>query len=139
MSVPEEDEQLDGSGEDREVEKVLYALGKEAVTNALASSTMNGNGHAHPQPAKKSKPDLEIPRKVLHASIGSFSPLMVISAAYPACLFKVFSRYTYTYQKAMLGPLFSFFGWPWPLSSLPIFYVSGSKASLGHTKGSSAS
>jgi len=31
MSLPEEDEQLDEDGEDREVDKVLYALGKEAI------------------------------------------------------------------------------------------------------------
>jgi hypothetical protein len=134
MSVPEEDEQLDDDGEDREVEKVLYALGKEAVTNARASSTMNGNGHSHTQPAKKPKPDLEIPRKVLHASIGSFSLFSIISVAYLIYLAKVFSRYTYTYRKATSGPLFSFFGWLWPLSSLPIFYASDSKASLGHTR-----
>jgi diacylglycerol kinase (CTP) len=112
MSVPEEDEQLDEDGEDREVEKVLYALGKEAVTNARASSTMNSNGHAHPQLAKKPKPDLEIPRKVLHASIGSLPLFITISVAYHACLSKVFSPCTYTYRKATSGLLFLFFGWP---------------------------
>ena len=135
MSVPEEDEQLNIDGEGREVEKVLYALGKEAVTNARASSTMNGNGYAHSKPAKKPKPDLEIPRKVLHASIGSFSLFIIVSAAYLVYLAKVFSRYTYTYRKATSRQLFSSFGWPWPLSSPPISYASDSKASLGRTKG----
>ena len=83
MSLPEEDEQLDEGGEDSEVEKVLYALGKEAITNGRASPTMNGNGHGDSQPTKKPKPDLEIPRKVLHASIGLFSLLIVLSVAYP--------------------------------------------------------
>ena len=84
MSLLEEDEQLDEDREDREVEKALYALGKEAITNGQANSTMNGNGHADLQPTKKPKPDLEIPRKVLHASIGSLSVLIIVSIAYLA-------------------------------------------------------
>jgi hypothetical protein len=82
MSLLEVGEQLEEGGEDREVKKVLYALGKEAIMNGRATSTMNGNGHGDSQPTKKQKPDLEIPRKVLHASIGLFS-LLFVSVAYP--------------------------------------------------------
>jgi len=85
MSVPEEDEQLDDDWEDREVEKVLYALGKEAIASARASSMMNGNGRPHSKPENKPKPDLEIPRKVLHASIGSFL-LSIIISCHSSCL-----------------------------------------------------
>lgn len=88
MSLLEEDEQLDEDGEGREVEKALYAFGKEAITNGWA--TMNGNGHADSQPTNKPKPDLEIPRKVLHASIGSFWVLIIVSIAYPACFARFF-------------------------------------------------
>ncbi|KDR74627.1 hypothetical protein GALMADRAFT_140993 [Galerina marginata CBS 339.88] len=84
LPVPEEEE-LDGDGEERQVEKVLYALGEEAVKNAQAAKSaaesangsLNGNGHA--RPATKPKPDLEIPRKVLHSSIGFFTLYLYVS------------------------------------------------------------
>ena len=79
LAVYEEDEEpeewsrkraLEG-GEDSEVE-VLHALGREAVKSSQSKKTRIGNGTIeHKSP--KSKSDLEIPRKVLHASIGLFS------------------------------------------------------------------
>ena len=53
---------VEGS-EEREVEKVLYALGREAVKHAKSKKTSG----------MIAKPDLEIPRKVFHSSIGPFS------------------------------------------------------------------
>jgi len=54
MSLSEVGEQLEEGGEDREVKKVLYALGKEAIMNGRATSTMNGNGMViHNQPRNK--------------------------------------------------------------------------------------
>lgn len=53
-------------GEDSEVEKLLYALGKEAVKNSHLKKTKGVVEQKSPKP----KPNLEIPRKVLHASIG---------------------------------------------------------------------
>ncbi|KAJ3512190.1 hypothetical protein NLJ89_g3660 [Agrocybe chaxingu] len=78
--VDSEEEELMGSGEEREVEKALYAAGREAMKAAQKKltipATTNGyakaNGHAngHVATPKKQKADLEIPRKVLHSSIG---------------------------------------------------------------------
>jgi diacylglycerol kinase (CTP) len=51
--------------EEREVEKVLYALGRESVLKEIRT----GNGIAEKH-SPKPKPNLEIPRKVLHSSIG---------------------------------------------------------------------
>lgn len=78
MSVAEEEEETLAPSEEQEIETVLYALGKEAVKNAEAVSELrNGhsNGNGHIKKEKKEKPDLEIPRKVLHSSIGRLSPL----------------------------------------------------------------
>lgn len=55
--------------EEREVEKVLYPLGKEAVKSAQ----MRIENGMTDKKLKKLRPNLEIPRKVLHASIGMFS------------------------------------------------------------------
>ena len=79
LAVSEEDEEPEEWGkngavagaEDSEVE-VLNALGREAVKSSQSKVTRIGNGTTeHKSP--KSKPDLEIPRKLLHASIGPFS------------------------------------------------------------------
>jgi len=73
LSVPEEDE-IEGEGEEREVERALYAIGREAVKQAAASKhSMNGNGtgNGHVEQVVQPKPDFEIPRKVLHSSIGA--------------------------------------------------------------------
>ncbi|KAF8869341.1 hypothetical protein CPB84DRAFT_1818714 [Gymnopilus junonius] len=86
LSVPEEEESAP-EGEEIEVEKALYALGKEALRNRNAQASKqppeatNGqpNGVAHPSALKKSKSDLEIPRKVLHGSIGFFTLYLYIA------------------------------------------------------------
>jgi diacylglycerol kinase (CTP) len=68
MVEMEEDEQsLSGQDEQVEVEKVLYELGQEALKDAAPA---NGHANGHSDIAQKAKPDLEIPRKVLHSSIG---------------------------------------------------------------------
>ena len=86
MTVSEEDEEPEEwrrsgaveGGEESEVEKVLYALGREAVKSSQSKETRIGNGTIeHKSP--KSKPDLEIPRKVLHSSIGPCSSLISMS------------------------------------------------------------
>lgn len=86
MTVSEEDEEPEDwrksgaveGGEESEVEKVLYALGREAVKSSQSKETRIGNGTIeHKSP--KSKPDLEIPRKVLHSSIGPCSSLISMS------------------------------------------------------------
>lgn len=61
-----------GVVEEREVEKALYALGREAVKNAQPKKARVGNedGITPTRP----KPNFEIPRKVLHSSIGSSLP-----------------------------------------------------------------
>lgn len=75
MVEMEEDEQsLSGQDEQVEVEKVLYELGKEALKAAPA----NGHANGHSEVASKAKPDLEIPRKVLHSSIGMSSTSLSI-------------------------------------------------------------
>jgi diacylglycerol kinase (CTP) len=89
LAVSEEDEEpeewgrnraVEGGecGEDSEVEEVLYALGKEAVKSSQSKDTRIANGTTE-QVSPKSKPDLEIPRKLLHASIGPFSSLVWIT------------------------------------------------------------
>jgi len=86
MTVSEEDEELEEcrtngaveGGEEGEVENVLYALGREAVKSSQSKETRIANGkleHKSPKP----KPDLEIPRKVLHSSIGFFTIYLYIS------------------------------------------------------------
>jgi len=102
ISFPEEDEQFDKDGEDREVEKVLYALSKEAITNGRASSPVNGNRHANLKPTNEPKSDMEIPRKNLYASIGSLSLFIIVSFTYPVCLAQVFSRYSYIFLTNLL-------------------------------------
>lgn len=61
-------------GEDSEVEKLLYALGKEAVKTSQ-SKRINGTKG---QKTTKLTPNLEIPRKVLHSSIGLLSSSILI-------------------------------------------------------------
>jgi diacylglycerol kinase (CTP) len=72
-----------GGSEEQEVEKVLYAIGQEALRQQAAKSHVNGNGHAngngHIAAKPKSKPDFEIPRKVLHSSIGFFTLYLYFS------------------------------------------------------------
>ncbi|KAF8148399.1 hypothetical protein B0H34DRAFT_802939 [Crassisporium funariophilum] len=71
-----------GGEEEQEVEKVLYAMGREAVKKAQVTNgngNGNGHGHAHVEKVKKATPDLEIPRKVLHGSIGFFTLYLYIS------------------------------------------------------------
>ena len=79
LTVSEEDEEpekwsrngvVEGGGEESEVEKVLYALGREAVKSSQSKETRIANGTTAHKSPKKSKPDLEIPRKMLHSSIG---------------------------------------------------------------------
>ena len=85
MTVSEEDEEPEEwgrngaveGGEDSEVE-VLYALGKEAVKSSQSKGARIGSG-ATEHKTLKSKPDLEIPRKLLHASIGPLSSSVLIT------------------------------------------------------------
>ena len=79
LAVSEEDEEPEEwsrnaaveGGEDSEAE-VLYALGKEAVKSSKLKETRVTKGTTDHIPSPKPKPDLEIPRKLLHASIGPF-------------------------------------------------------------------
>ncbi|KAF8800119.1 hypothetical protein BYT27DRAFT_7056244, partial [Phlegmacium glaucopus] len=64
--------------EEREVEKVLYALGREAVKRDQSNTTRVGNGITQKK-ATKLKANLEIPRKILHGSIGFFTLYLYIS------------------------------------------------------------
>jgi diacylglycerol kinase (CTP) len=65
-------------GKDSEVEKVLYAVGREALKSSQSKETRIGNGTTeHKSP--KLKPDFEIPRKLLHSSIGFFTIYLYIS------------------------------------------------------------
>lgn len=83
MPATEEEEEALTPSEEQEIETVLYAIGKEAVKNVEAENeSRNGhsNGNGHIKKEKKEKPDLEIPRKVLHSSIGWLS-----------CIFSVIS------------------------------------------------
>lgn len=74
---------------DREVEEVLYELEREEIRSAGAIpetnghshlTTVNGNGAVNGGPVDKTKKlDLEIPRKVLHASIGFFTLYLYVS------------------------------------------------------------
>jgi hypothetical protein len=74
FSVPEEDE-LDPRCEEHQVRKVVSAIGLNAVKRASSDKhQMNGNGVVHVGKAKDSKIDFEIPRKLLHSSIGAFAP-----------------------------------------------------------------
>ncbi|KAH9474900.1 CTP-dependent diacylglycerol kinase 1 [Psilocybe cubensis] len=84
MDVPvtEEEEETLTPSEEQEIETVLYAIGKETVKKAEAlGETQNGhsNGNGHIKKEKKEKPDLEIPRKVLHSSIGFFTLYLYVS------------------------------------------------------------
>ena len=85
LAVSEEDEESEEwgrnaaveGGEESEVEKVLYPLEREVAKSSQSKETRIGNGTTeHNSP--KSKPDLEIPRKVLHASIGLCSSSILI-------------------------------------------------------------
>lgn len=75
--LPEEDESSGNSGQDEQVEleKMLYALGREALAASEVSSKVplhtNGTANGHANIPVKEKPDLEIPRKLLHSSIGT--------------------------------------------------------------------
>jgi diacylglycerol kinase (CTP) len=92
LTVSEEEEEPEklsgnGAGEDSEVERLLYAFGKEA--NGIAK-----------QESTKVKPNLEIPRKVLHASIGLFSSsILVVSRL--TFLTQGSLLYTFIYRRAM--------------------------------------
>jgi len=73
MPVTEDDDSFDS--EDKEIEEALYALGKEAIEKSRAANEQVAtNGHVkhngHTPSSPKPKPDYEIPRKVLHSSIG---------------------------------------------------------------------
>ena len=106
------------SGEDSEVE-VLYALGKKAVKSPQSREVCIGNGTTeHKSP--KSKPDLEIPRKMLHASIGSFSSSILITYLTDFSI-KASLLYTFIYRRAMCALLFSCYGWHW-LSSYQLTF-----------------
>jgi diacylglycerol kinase (CTP) len=85
LTVSEEDEEPEKwrrngavqGGEESEVEKVLYGVGREAVKSSQSKETRIGHGTTeHKSP--KLKPDLEIPRKVLHSSIGPCSSSSVL-------------------------------------------------------------
>ncbi|KAF9036363.1 hypothetical protein BJ165DRAFT_1409115 [Panaeolus papilionaceus] len=92
-SLPEEDESFEASnGEEAEVEKALYAMAKDAIETAKrqngghqhsstssSSSLTNGKG---PKPPKQ-KVDYEIPRKLLHSSIGFFTLYLYVSEGDP--------------------------------------------------------
>ncbi|KAF9522334.1 hypothetical protein CPB83DRAFT_116592 [Crepidotus variabilis] len=76
--LPEEEE-VGGDNEEKEVEKVLYAIGQESLRSNKSGNKHKSNGHATNGHAngnsqvdklKKAKTDFEIPRKVLHSSIG---------------------------------------------------------------------
>ena len=85
FAVSEEDEEPEEwgrngaveGGEDSEVE-VLYALGRQAVKSSQPKETRIGNGTTEHK-FSKLKPDLEIPRKLLHASIGPCSSSILIT------------------------------------------------------------
>lgn len=75
MALPEEDE-VEGDHEEKEVEKVLYAIGQESLKANKASANghhTNGpiNGTGFIAKLKKANTDFEIPRKLLHSSIGT--------------------------------------------------------------------
>jgi hypothetical protein len=72
FAVPEEDEL-----EEHKLEEVVSTAGRKVSKYKRASSDkhqMNGNGVIHGK-AKDSKTDFEIPRKLLHSSIGTVLPL----------------------------------------------------------------
>ncbi|KJA18691.1 hypothetical protein HYPSUDRAFT_920321 [Hypholoma sublateritium FD-334 SS-4] len=76
----EEDESSSGQDEQMELEKMLYALGREAVESTEACAIgANGSANGHAKVTKKAKTDLEIPRKVLHSSIGFFTLYLYVS------------------------------------------------------------
>ena len=127
LPVSEEDEEPEEwdrngavkGGEDTEVEEVLYALGREAVKGPQSKEICIGNGTTeHKSP--KSKPDLEIPRKMLHASIGPFSSSILITYLTDFSI-KASLLYTFTYRRAMCALLFSCYGWHW-LSSYQLTF-----------------
>jgi diacylglycerol kinase (CTP) len=88
LAVSEEDEESEGwrggngavvvGGEDSEAE-VLHALGKEAVKSSQSKETRVGKRTTEHKLSPKPKRDLEIPRKLLHASIG---PLCSLSSVW---------------------------------------------------------
>ncbi|PPR01794.1 hypothetical protein CVT24_001690 [Panaeolus cyanescens] len=93
LSVPEEDESYEArNGEEAEVERALYAMAKDAINTA---KRQNGGHHHSPSSsssaltngkepkAAKQKVDYEIPRKLLHSSIGFFTLYLYISESDP--------------------------------------------------------
>ncbi|KAF9554161.1 hypothetical protein CPC08DRAFT_644695, partial [Agrocybe pediades] len=75
MPVTEDDDNS-LEGEDKEIEEALYALGKEALQSSQQVAT---NGHVKPNGHVPNKPDYEIPRKVLHSSIGFLTLYLYVS------------------------------------------------------------
>jgi hypothetical protein len=84
LAVSKEDEEPEGwrggNGavvvrEDSEAE-VLHALGKEAVKSSQSKETRVGKGTTKHKLSPKPIRDLEIPRKLLYASIGPFCSLL---------------------------------------------------------------
>ena|SRR6266545_954922 len=76
LSLPEEDE-FDGRNDEKEVEQVLYVVGQQVKrTPPKKTYSVNGHGVHHGPKAKKSKTDFEIPRKLLHSSIGKIAPFL---------------------------------------------------------------
>jgi diacylglycerol kinase (CTP) len=139
LAVSEEDEDpvewgRNGAveGEESEVEEVLYALGREAVKSSQPKETRIGNGTTeHKSP--KLKPDLEIPRKMLHASIGPFSSLMLITYSTDFSM-KASILYTFMYRRAMCALSFSCYGWHWLSSYQLTFSGSNHQSSNVGTK-----
>ena len=126
-------------GEDSEV-KVLYALGKKAVKSPQLREICISNGTTeHKSP--KSKPDLEIPRKMLHASIGPFSSSILITYLTEFSI-KASLLYTFIYRRAMCTLLFLCYGWHWlslyqltsPCPSLS--WADTATSTIGHLFGS---
>jgi diacylglycerol kinase (CTP) len=73
FSLPEEDE-LDPRFEEHQVKTVLSTPGLDAVKRASPKHRTNGNGAAHVGKTNGPKTDFEIPRKLLHSSIGKPTP-----------------------------------------------------------------
>ena len=117
LSVSEEEEEPEKlrrngtaeGGEDSEVDKLLYALGKEAVKTSQSKKT---NGMTEQKPT----PNLEIPRKVFHASIGLFSFFGLNYISPDFFCPKASLPYIFIYRRAMCALLLWCCGWHWLLS-----------------------
>lgn len=132
LTVSEEDDEHEKwrrkgaveGGEESEVEKVLYALGRDAVKSSQSKETRIANGTTeHKSP--KSKTDFEIPRKVLHSSIGPSMLSLDFDIIFQLTFsLKASSPYIFIYRRAMCAPLFSCYGWHWLPSYQLTFYGS---------------